>query len=60
MDILGIPSEQLTQYIMLAIVLTVLWFVARAALKLTATLFRVGCFVIFLVIAALFLLGVVG
>jgi hypothetical protein len=60
MDFLGIPSEQLTQYIILAVVLTLLWFAARVALKLTVTLFRAGCLVIFLVIAALFLVGAIG
>lgn len=33
-----------------AVILVVLWVMARVAFKLTATLFRIGCFIIALII----------
>lgn len=48
----------LTLIIGVAVVLVVGWILLRVALRLTAALFRIGCFVIFLIVAlaALFVL----
>ncbi|MCI0394928.1 MAG: hypothetical protein L0332_15390 [Chloroflexi bacterium] len=38
--------------IIIAVVLAIGWVLLRVAFKLTATLFRVGCFIILLIVAA--------
>jgi hypothetical protein len=55
---LGLETAQLTQIIIVAVVLLGGLFFARLAFKLTASLMRLGCLAIFLLIAALFLLRV--
>ena len=35
----------------IAVILVIGWVLAKVAFKLTATLFRVGCFIIFLIAA---------
>lgn len=37
--------------VVVAVILVVLWVLARVAFKLTATLFRIGCFIILLIVA---------
>jgi hypothetical protein len=51
-EFLGINGEQLTQIVTLGVVLLILLVVGRVALKLTATLFKVGCFTILLIVGA--------
>jgi hypothetical protein len=50
----------LVPLIVLAVILVVGWVLIRIAFKLTATLFRIGCFVIVLIVAGVFVLGVLG
>jgi hypothetical protein len=57
---LGLTGSELTQLVVLGVVLFIVLFLARVALKLTATLFRIGCFGIFLILAALFVMRVIG
>jgi len=52
--LLGLTGSELTQLVVLGIVLFMVLILARLALKLTAALFRIGCFGIFLILAALF------
>lgn len=56
-EFMGINGEQLTQIVMLGVVLLVLLLVGRVALKLTATLFKVGCFTILLIVGAVYLIS---
>ncbi len=44
----------------LAVILVVGWVLLRVALKLTATLFRIGCFIIFLIVAGGFVIVFLG
>jgi hypothetical protein len=52
--LIGVTSAELTQLIILSVVLLVGLFLARTILKLTATLFRIGCFFIALIVLAVF------
>lgn len=57
MEILqNLQAEDLTQLIVIAAVLLVGLFLARLAFKLTASLMRIGCLAIFLLVAAIALL----
>lgn len=55
----GLTVDELIMLAILAVVLVIAWFFLRAALKLTATLFRAGCIAIFLFIAAGFLAALI-
>lgn len=52
--LLGVTGSELTQLVVLGIVLLIALILARLALKLTAALFRIGCLGIFLLLVALF------
>lgn len=56
LETIGLTSGELTQLIVLAGILIVGLFLARVALKLTAALFRIGCFAVILIVAAVFAL----
>lgn len=57
MEILqNLQTQDITQLIVIAAVLLVVLFLARMAFKLTATLMRIGCLAIFLIVAAVALL----
>lgn len=58
--VLGLNTAELTQLLILGVVLLVGLFVLRVAFKLTATLFRVGCFGILLIVAAVYILRLLG
>ena len=53
---IGITAAQLNQMLVLAVVLVVGLVVLRVVLKLTATLFRIGCFGIILIVAAVYII----
>ncbi|MCA9961511.1 MAG: hypothetical protein R3E31_06400 [Chloroflexota bacterium] len=55
-ELLGVTVAQLTQLATLAVVLFVGLILLRVFMKLTATLFRVGCFGIILIVAAVYVL----
>ncbi|MCB9419193.1 MAG: hypothetical protein H6667_05285 [Ardenticatenaceae bacterium] len=57
---IGLASGEVTQLIVLAVVLLVGLFLLRVAFKLTATLFRVGCFAILFIVAAVFVLNLLN
>lgn len=59
-QLVGLAPQQLTQLIMLAVVLVAGLVVLRVFLKLTATLFRVGCFAVLLIVAAVYVLSLLG
>jgi hypothetical protein len=47
-----IDSLEPVTLLIVAVVLVAAWILMRIAFKLTATLFRIGCFLIFLIVAA--------
>ncbi len=53
-QLIGVTTGELTQLLILGAVLLVGLFLLRAALKLTATLFRFGCLGVLLIIAAIY------
>lgn len=55
-ELVGISGAELMRLIYLGVILLVLLIVGRIALKLTATLFKVGCFTIFLIVGAVYLI----
>jgi predicted phage tail protein len=57
---IGLASGELTQIIILAVVLVVGLFLVRVVFKLTATLFRVGCFAILFIVGAVFVLNLLN
>jgi hypothetical protein len=57
---IGLASGEVTQLIVLAVVLLVGLFLLRLVFKLTATLFRVGCFAILFIVAAVFVLNLLN
>lgn len=57
---IGLASGEVTQLIVLAVVLLVGLFLLRMLFKLTATLFRVGCFAILFIVAAVFVLNLLN
>jgi hypothetical protein len=57
---LGLSSGEMTQVIVLSVILIIGLFLARIALKLTAALFRIGCFVAILIVAAVFFLNLLN
>lgn len=46
--------------LIIGVILVAAWFLARAALKLTAALFRIGCFIIVLLIIGALVLTYMG
>jgi hypothetical protein len=54
----GIPD--LATIAVLAVILIVGWILLKMAFKLTATLFRIGCFIIFLIVGGALLLNAMG
>lgn len=56
LDAIGLTSAELTQILIVIAVLLVVLFVIRTMFRLTAALFRAGCFVIVLVGVALLML----
>lgn len=59
MEILqNLQTEDFTQLIIITAVLLVVLFLARLAFKLTASLMRIGCLAIFLIVAAVAMLRV--
>ena len=59
-QLVGLNAAELTQLIILAAVLIVGLFVLRTVLKLTAAIFRIGCFGIIFIVAAVFFLQLFG
>lgn len=59
-ELLGLTAAGLTQLIILGAILLVALLVLRVIFRLTATLFRVGCFGILLIVAAVFFLQLFG
>ncbi|MCP4425091.1 MAG: hypothetical protein GY803_11395 [Chloroflexi bacterium] len=57
---LGLTSGELTQLITLGVILLIGLFLARMLFKLTATLFRVGCFAALFIVAAVFVLNLLN
>lgn len=57
LESVGLTSGELTQLIILGIILIIGLFLARIALKLTAALFRIGCFAAILIIAVVFVIN---
>jgi hypothetical protein len=55
-ELVGLTSAELSQLLVLGVVLFVGLVLARVALKLTAALFRMGCFFILLIVLAVFVL----
>jgi hypothetical protein len=60
LDLTGLNSAELSRIVTLAIILLVILIVGRVALKLTATLFRVGCFTILLIVGAVYIISRMG
>ncbi|MCB8943751.1 MAG: hypothetical protein H6658_08345 [Ardenticatenaceae bacterium] len=60
LNMIGLTSAELTRIVTLAIILLVLLIVGRVALKLTATLFRVGCFTILLIVGAVYVFSLMS
>jgi hypothetical protein len=58
LELIGLTSAEFTRIVTLGIVLLVILIVGRVALKLTATLFKIGCFTILLVIGAIYIISV--
>ncbi len=56
----GLTSGELTTMITLAVALLVGLFLVRTLFKLTATLFRVGCFAVLFVVTAVFVLNLLN
>lgn len=59
-QLIGLNAAELTQLAILAVVLIVGLVVLRTVMKLTATLFRIGCFGIVFIIVAVFILQLFG
>lgn len=57
---LNMETAELTRLVIIAVVLLVGLFFARMAFKLTASLMRIGCLAIFLIVAAIALLQMFG
>ncbi|MEM7336587.1 MAG: hypothetical protein AAF490_31195 [Chloroflexota bacterium] len=53
-ELIGLTNQELIQLVVVGVILLIGLFVLRAAFKLTATLLRVGCFGIALIVGLLF------
>jgi hypothetical protein len=60
LNTIGLASGELTQIVIVAVVLLVGLFLLRVLFKLTATLFRVGCFAILFIVAAVFVMNLLN
>ncbi len=58
--LLNMETAELTRLVIIAVVLLVGLFLARMAFKLTASLMRLGCLAIFLIVAAIALMQMLG
>jgi hypothetical protein len=58
--LLNLETAELTRLVIIAVVLLVGLFLARLAFKLTASLMRIGCLAIFLIVAAIALMQMLG
>ncbi len=59
-QLVGVSTQELTQLLTLVVILVIGWFLLRLFLKLTAAVFRMGCFGIILVVAAVYVLQLLG
>jgi len=59
-QLVGVDVAQLTQLLTLGVILLVGLFVLRTVFKLTAAIFRIGCFGIIFIVAAVFILQLLG
>lgn len=57
---LNMETAELTRLVVIGAVLLVGLFMARLAFKLTASLMRIGCLAIFLIVAAIALMQMFG
>ncbi len=57
---LNMETAELTRLVVVGVVLLVGLFLARMAFKLTASLMRIGCLAIFLIVAAIALMQMFG
>jgi hypothetical protein len=60
LNTIGLASGELTQIVIVAVVLLVGLFLLRVLFKLTATLFRVGCFAVLFIVAAVFVMNLLN
>lgn len=60
LEFIGLTGAEFTRVVILGIVLLVLLIVGRVFLKLTATLFKVGCFTILLIVGAVYLISIMS
>jgi hypothetical protein len=60
LNTIGLASGELTQIVIVAVVLLAGLFLLRVLFKLTATLFRVGCFAILFIVAAVFVMNLLN
>ena len=58
--LVNLQPQEITQLIVIAAILLIGLFLARLAFKLTATLMRLGCLIIFFIVAAIALLQLFG
>lgn len=58
LELIGLTSAEFTRIVTLGIILLVILIVGRVALKLTATLFKIGCFTILLVVGAIYIISI--
>lgn len=58
--LLNMETAELTRLVIIAVVLLVGLFLARLAFKLTASLMRIGCLAVFLIVAAIALMQMFG
>jgi len=58
LEFIGLTSAELTRIVTLGIILLVILIVGRVALKLTATLFKIGCFTILLIVGAIYIISI--
>ena len=60
LEFIELSGAELTRIVTLAVILLLLLVVGRVALKLTATLFRLGCFVILLIVGAVYIISILA
>ena len=58
--LINLPPEEITRLVVITAVLLIVLFLARLAFKLTATLVRLGCLTIFLIVMAIAILRLFG
>lgn len=57
---IGLTPNELMQMVILAVILLVGLVLARIALRLTAALLRIGCFIVLMIITAVFILNLLN